>query len=95
MQVSLSTFICVMRIFLKKDERSLIQIDFDGLRQVIFDAQSVGLITVAEGFAILEAVLAMVLPVSPFDDQKGPSADAGLSPQQPGTPVRGPGGDHD
>lgn len=87
MQVSLSTFVWLLRLFFTNDEKSRVEIDFDGLRQTIFDAQSDGHITVAEGFAILEAVLSMVMPASPFDMQKGPS-DATVSGASPNL-VRG------
>jgi len=74
MQVSLSTFLWLIKAFLSNCPSSQFSIDFDNLRQTIFQAQSDGHITVAEGFEILEAVYTMVMPASPFEEQKGPSS---------------------
>jgi hypothetical protein len=95
MQVSVATFVWLVRQVLATEKTSF-NVDFDDVRQIIFQAQSDGHITVAEGFEILEAIVSMLMPASPFDWTKGPSTLEKPS-QLPGVPqdreIRGSGHD--
>ncbi len=78
MQISLTTFIWIVRQFLSNSE-SEFHVDFDELRQIIFRAQSDGHITVAEGFEVLEAIYSMLSPALPTEWSEGPSKVGQLS----------------